>query len=77
MSVRLSVRLSTTFRKTLNEHLFCTYFVRLSVGNATKGFVTYGCCHPCFYFYQSETCKCNQNKLGQMTVMFGFKGLAV
>ncbi len=30
------------------EHLFCKYFVRLSVGNATKGFATYGCCHPCF-----------------------------
>ncbi len=33
----------------INEHLFCKYFVRLSVGNATKGFATYGCCHPCFY----------------------------
>ena len=31
----------------INEHLFCKYFVRLSVGNATKGFVTYGCFHPC------------------------------
>ncbi len=27
----------------INEHLFCKYFVRLSVGNATKGFATYGC----------------------------------
>ena len=33
----------------LNEHLFCKYFVRLSVGNAAKGFATYGCCHPCYY----------------------------
>ncbi len=32
----------------INEHLFYKYFVRLSVGNATKGFATYGCCHPCF-----------------------------
>ena len=32
----------------INEHLFCKYFVRLSVGNARKGFATYGCCHPCF-----------------------------
>ena len=34
----------------INEHLFCKYFVRLSVGNATKGFATYGCCHPCLYY---------------------------
>ncbi len=32
----------------INEHLFCKYFVRLSVGNATKGFATYGCFYPCF-----------------------------
>ena len=32
----------------INEHLFCNYFVRLSVGKATKGFDTYGCFHPCF-----------------------------
>ena len=32
----------------INEHLFCKYFVRLSVGNATKGFAIYRCCHPCF-----------------------------
>ena len=31
----------------INELLFCKYFVRLSVGNATKGFATYGCFHPC------------------------------
>ncbi len=31
----------------INEHLFCKYFVRVSVGNATKGFATYGCFHPC------------------------------
>ena len=31
----------------INEHLFCKYFVHLSVGNATKGFATYGCFHPC------------------------------
>ena len=31
-----------------NEHLFCIFFVRLSVGNATKGFATYGCFYPCF-----------------------------
>ncbi len=34
----------------INEHLFCKYFVRLSVGNATKGFATYGCFHPCFMY---------------------------
>ncbi len=34
----------------INEHLFCKYFVRLSVGNATKGFATYGCCHPRFKY---------------------------
>ncbi len=33
----------------IKEHLFCKYFFRLSVGNATKGFATYGCFHPCFY----------------------------
>ena len=33
----------------INKHLFCKYFVRLSVGNATKGFATYGCFHPCLY----------------------------
>ena len=32
----------------INAYLFCKYFVRLSVGNATKGFATYGCCHPCY-----------------------------
>ena len=32
----------------INEHLFCKYFVRLSIGNVTKGFATYGCFHPCF-----------------------------
>ena len=58
-----SVRMSTTFKgkrpllrycsnffvqnPLMNEHLFCKYFVRLSVSNATKGFATYGCCHPC------------------------------
>ncbi len=31
----------------INEHLICKYFVRLSVGNATKGLATYGCFHPC------------------------------
>ena len=31
----------------IHEHLFCKYFVRLSVGNATKGFATDGCFHPC------------------------------
>ncbi len=36
----------------INEHLFCKYFVRLSVGNATKGFATatYGCFHPCYQY---------------------------
>ena len=29
------------------EYLFYKYFVRLSLGNATKGFTTYGCFHPC------------------------------
>ncbi len=31
----------------INEHLFSKYFVRLSIRNATKGFATYGCFHPC------------------------------
>ncbi len=34
----------------INVHLFCKYFVRLSVCNATKSFATYGCFHPCLYF---------------------------
>ena len=33
----------------INEHLFCKYFVRLSVGKATKVFATYGF-HPCLQF---------------------------
>ena len=33
----------------INEHIFCNYFFSLSVGNATKGFATYGCCHPCWF----------------------------
>ncbi len=33
----------------INEHLFYKDFVHLSVGNATKGFATYGCFHPYFY----------------------------
>ncbi len=33
----------------INKHLFCKYFVRLSVGNATKVFATYGCFQPCLY----------------------------
>ena len=37
-----------------NEHLFCKYFVRLFVGNATKGFATYGCFHPCFFNARSN-----------------------
>ncbi len=32
----------------INENLFYKYFVRLSVGNATKGFATYGCFYPYF-----------------------------
>ncbi len=36
----------------INEHLFCKYFARLSVGNATKGFATCGCFHPCFLLNQ-------------------------
>ncbi len=41
----------------INEHLFCKYCVRLSVGNAKKGFATYGCCHPCFFlsFFHIDT----------------------
>ncbi len=31
----------------INVHLFCKYFVRLSVGNATKGFATNASFHPC------------------------------
>ena len=36
------------------EHLFYKYFVRRSVGNATKGFATYGCFHPCFQSTQGS-----------------------
>ncbi len=32
----------------INDHLFCKYFIHLSVGNATKGFATYGRFHHCF-----------------------------
>ena len=39
----------------INEHLFCKYFVRLSVGNATKVFATYGCCHPCFFLQMLDS----------------------
>ncbi len=35
-----------------NEHLFCKYFVGLSGSNATKGFATYGCFHPCICIYK-------------------------
>ncbi len=42
----------------INEHLFCKYFVRLSVGNATKGFATYVCFHPCFYEILLFFCFC-------------------
>ncbi len=38
----------------INEHLFCKYFVRLSVGNATKGFVTYGCFHSYISLYPNS-----------------------
>ncbi len=38
----------------INEHLFCKYFVRLSVGNATKGFATYGCFHPRLLYKTTE-----------------------
>ena len=42
----------------INEHIFCKCFVQLSVGNVTKGFATYGCCHPCFiqYLHFISTC---------------------
>ncbi len=40
----------------INEHLFCKYFVRLSVGNATKVFATYGCFHPCFFLFSLDSC---------------------
>ncbi len=36
----------------INEYLFCKYFVRVSVDNATKGFATYGCLHSCFFKYR-------------------------
>ncbi len=35
----------------INEHLFFKYFVRLYVGDATKGFASYGCFHPCLQIY--------------------------
>ncbi len=52
MSVRLSDHSNFFVQIPLiNEHLFCKYFVRLSVGNATKGLATYGCFHPFFYLF--------------------------
>ncbi len=51
----------------INEHLVCKYFVHLSVGNATKGFVTYGCFHPCLLVFLSacdqEVCRRKKNRL--------------
>ena len=29
--------------------IYSVNIVRLSFGNATKGFATYGCFHPCFF----------------------------
>ena len=46
----------------INEHLLCKYFVRLSVGNATKGFATYGCFHPCFLYIYSCVFLCLSKK---------------
>ncbi len=43
----------------INDHLFWKYFVRLSVGNATKVFATYGCCHPSFFFKHFTTYGCH------------------
>ncbi len=34
----------------INENLFCKYFFRLSVGNATKGFAPYGCFHSSLFY---------------------------
>ncbi len=41
----------------INYHLFCKYFVRLSVGNATKGFATYGCYHRCYFLIRGGRAK--------------------
>ncbi len=41
-----------------NEHLFCKYYVRLFIGNAIKGFATYGCCYPCLSFKNTFTFPC-------------------
>ena len=43
----------------INEHIFCKYFVRLSVGNATKGFATYGCWHPFLFIDYTVYIMCN------------------
>ena len=42
----------------ISEHIFCKYFVRLPVVNATKGFATYGCFHPCLFnnYLTSHSC---------------------
>ena len=45
-----SVRMSVCLPRLGENVIFSApkFFVRLSVGNATKGFATYGCFHPCF-----------------------------
>ncbi len=53
----------------IKEHLFCKYFVHLSVGNETKGFATYGCCLP--YFYNEAALKLN---FGPGHVVIFYKG---
>ena len=47
--VRRSVGQAT---KSRHVKIFCKYFVHLTVGNDTKGFVTYGCFHPYFIIFK-------------------------
>ncbi len=69
MSVCPYDRMSTTFWGRcdyfINEYLFCKYFARLSVSNATKGFATYGWFHPCFYTFSSRISLSLSNKIMQ------------
>ena len=46
----------------INEHLFCKYFVRLSVSNATKGFASYGCFYPCYFEYLKVKVQLRENQ---------------
>ncbi len=58
----------------INEHLFSKYFVRLSLGNETKGFATYGCFQPYFlYFILNRNKFLNEN----VYFMLGYVGTII